>query len=184
MLNVVWIMFWFQSLCLLHLNHVLSLKNRIFHIKIVSFASFLVCIVKILFLCFNLVICLDLGHYNLFHAFSWSFARDFYCFSTFLGPGKPENCIFCLNASPGVCPATNSSQRSGIGAKRLSSSGVGPQMPLPQVALISLEWRWACTKWIWACLAWSRSWHVENSDEVGVLTLFGNLLGIFMYKID
>ena len=161
-----------------------TLKNRIFYIKIVSFASFLVCIVKILFLCLNLVICLDLGHINLFHAFSLLFAYYFSLLFMFSGPGKPENCIFCLNASSGVCPATNSCRRSGVGAKRLSSSGVGPQTPLPQVALVFFEWRWACTKWIWACPTWSRSCHVENSDEVGVLTLFGNNLGVFMHEID
>ena len=169
---------------LLHLNYVLNLKNRIFYIKIVSFTSFLVCIVEILFLCLNLVICLDLGHINLFHAFSLLFAYYFSLFFTFSGPGKPENCIFCLNASFGVCPATNSCRRSGVGAQRLSSSGVGPQTPLPQVALVHFQWRWACTKWIWAYLARFRSWHVENSDEVSVLTFFGNLLGVFMYKID
>ena len=119
----------------MHLNHIFSLKNRVFCIKIVSFVSFLVCIVKILFLCFNLVICLDLGHINMFHAFSYYFACCFTLFFTFSGPGKPENCIFCQNTPSGVCPATTSSRRSGVGAKRLLVSGVGPKRHSP-------KWRW------------------------------------------
>ena len=50
------------------------------------------------------------------------------------------------------------------------------------VGLISVAWSY--TKWIWDCFAWSSSFHMENSDEVSVLALFGNVLGVFMHEID
>ena len=91
---------------------------------------------------FNCIECLDLGHIMLFHAFSWLFACDFHCFSTFSGPGKPKNYVFCLKASFGVCPATNSCRRRptplegvALEPERLSSSGVGSKRHFP-------KWRW------------------------------------------
>ena len=108
--------------------------------------TFVVLCHLICILCLDCIERLDLGHIIPFHALSWLFACDFYCFSTFSGPGKPENCIFCLNASLGICPATNSTQRSGVGARTPVEQWRWPQTPLPQVALVPFEWRWACTK--------------------------------------
>ena len=106
------------------------------------FLTFLISLPYNLILCFGCIECLDLGYIMLFHAFSWLFACDFHCFFTFSGPGKPENYVFCLKASFGVCPATNSCRRQptplggvALEPERLSSSGVGSKRHFP-------KWRW------------------------------------------